>query len=280
MDKMFVAIPICVFAFASCSAWQSSEPEVEKPAVATPAAPVEQSQALLALPREPAMTTKPVTVIDQNEVRRLQIRLKEAGFDPGPTDGIAGARTKAAFVRLQNACLAWQSIRGKSGEPEVGDSERNAPVSGQVRLIQAQLRNAGFDSGPIDGIFGVRTKAAWIGAKELCPNLSDFAGISAYPAGAVGKQKVTPVPNTLNTAQVAHASNEAGGTKQDSSHLSRPREEIRVLQLRLRDAGFDPGPFDGVMGPKTKSALQQYEASQRGKKAKIAVTANSSDGHY
>jgi peptidoglycan hydrolase-like protein with peptidoglycan-binding domain len=52
----------------------------------------------------------------------------------------------------------------------------------------------------------------------------------------------------------------------------RASEEVIILQLRLRDAGFDPGAFDGVMGPKTKSALQQYEASQAGKKIKTSLT--------
>jgi peptidoglycan hydrolase-like protein with peptidoglycan-binding domain len=51
----------------------------------------------------------------------------------------------------------------------------------------------------------------------------------------------------------------------------RAREQVRILQLRLRDAGFDPGPFDGVMGSKTKSALAQYEASQRDKKINTSV---------
>jgi peptidoglycan hydrolase-like protein with peptidoglycan-binding domain len=37
------------------------------------------------------------------------------------------------------------------------------------------------------------------------------------------------------------------------------REEIRLLQTQLKAAGFDPGPFDGILGPKTKSARQQYQ---------------------
>lgn len=280
MDKTVLAIPICTLAFASCSVWQSSEPELEKPEVTAPAAPVEQRPALPALSGEPITTEKPVTVFDQSEIRRLQMRLKQAGFDPGPADGIAGAKTKAAFVRLQNACSAWQSIREKSAKPGAGDPERSVPASMQeVRLLQTQLHDAGFDLGPADGVFGARTKAALTGVKEVCPTLGNFAGISAYPAIAGGKEKLTPV-SVANTPHIAHVSNGAGGTAQDSSRPSQTREEIRILQLRLRDAGFDPGPFDGVMGPKTKSALQQYEASQRGKRAKLAVTASSADGRY
>ena len=59
-----------------------------------------------------------------------------------------------------------------------------------------------------------------------------------------------------------------------------PREEVRILQLRLRDAGFDPGPFDGVMGRKTRSALAQYEASQRGKKIKTSLIGAGITGQY
>lgn len=280
MDKTVLVIPICILAFASCSVWQSAEPELEKADVAAPAAPVEQGPALPALSAAPSTTEKPVTVLDQSDIRRLQIRLKQVGFDPGPADGIAGAKTKAALVRLQNACSVWQSMRAESVKPGAEDSERSIPASThEVRLLQTQLHDAGFDSGPADGVFGARTKAAWTGVKEVCPTLGNFAGISAYPVGAGEKEKATPV-SVANTPHIAHVSNGAGGTAQDSWRPSQSREEIRILQLRLRDAGFDPGPFDGVMGPKTKLALQQYEASQRGKRAKIAVTASSADGHY
>jgi peptidoglycan hydrolase-like protein with peptidoglycan-binding domain len=48
----------------------------------------------------------------------------------------------------------------------------------------------------------------------------------------------------------------------------------------LRDAGFDPGPFDGVMGPKTKRALERYEESQRAGKIKASLTSTSIRGQY
>jgi peptidoglycan hydrolase-like protein with peptidoglycan-binding domain len=49
------------------------------------------------------------------------------------------------------------------------------------------------------------------------------------------------------------------------------REEIRILQLRLRDAGFDPGPFDGVMGPRTSKALEEFQAAERAGKINPAM---------
>jgi peptidoglycan hydrolase-like protein with peptidoglycan-binding domain len=48
-----------------------------------------------------------------------------------------------------------------------------------------------------------------------------------------------------------------------ASDKTASREEIRLLQTQLKAAGFDPGPFDGRLGPKTQSALQQYRTFQR-----------------
>lgn len=35
---------------------------------------------------------------------------------------------------------------------------------------------------------------------------------------------------------------------------------MREVQLALLAAGYDPGPIDGIMGPRTKAALRQYIA--------------------
>ena len=39
-------------------------------------------------------------------------------------------------------------------------------------------------------------------------------------------------------------------------------EEVRKMQQALLDAGFDPGPIDGIYGPKTASAVKAYQASE------------------
>jgi lipid-binding SYLF domain-containing protein len=37
------------------------------------------------------------------------------------------------------------------------------------------------------------------------------------------------------------------------------QDEVSKIQTALRDKGFDPGPIDGVMGPRTRSALRQFQ---------------------
>jgi peptidoglycan hydrolase-like protein with peptidoglycan-binding domain len=38
---------------------------------------------------------------------------------------------------------------------------------------------------------------------------------------------------------------------------------VREAQRALRDLGYDPGPIDGLFGPKTRTALVKYQTRER-----------------
>ena len=38
------------------------------------------------------------------------------------------------------------------------------------------------------------------------------------------------------------------------------REDVRTVQRVLRDKAFDPGPIDGVAGPRTREAIRAFQA--------------------
>lgn len=40
------------------------------------------------------------------------------------------------------------------------------------------------------------------------------------------------------------------------------RTQVREIQQRLTDAGYRPGPIDGLMGPRTLAAIERYQAAQ------------------
>jgi len=52
-----------------------------------------------------------------------------------------------------------------------------------------------------------------------------------------------------------------------------PAAEVREVQGRLRAMGFNPGPVDGIVGPLTENAAQQYRRA-RGLEATGAVDGN------
>ena len=48
--------------------------------------------------------------------------------------------------------------------------------------------------------------------------------------------------------------------KAADSELRVRTAHVREVQLGLLAAGYDPGPIDGIMGPRTKAALRRYIA--------------------
>ncbi len=42
----------------------------------------------------------------------------------------------------------------------------------------------------------------------------------------------------------------------------RGSDDIRAAQQALKDKGFDPGPIDGRMGPRTKAAVSEYQGKE------------------
>lgn len=58
-----------------------------------------------------------------------------------------------------------------------------------------------------------------------------------------------------------------------------PSSDVRAFQTALREAGFDPGSIDGIYGPKTQAAYQDYLASQ-GESADGGPTSAAEDREY
>jgi peptidoglycan hydrolase-like protein with peptidoglycan-binding domain len=287
VNKAGLVIFMCIYFVSGCAIFDSAETDSEKAPVAA-TEPVDENANVVSVGAAPTQEARetPPRALNRDDIRRLQLRLKEIGFDPGPADGVAGARTKAALNRFQEGCSKVKGlINGPELDPQTSTGNQIVKIPGkqETRDIQSRLRQAGFDSGPIDGVFGKRTRSVLLQIKTDCPTASEFAGIFDRPAAQTGKQ-MRSIQTAASSSTKFHTVSAPSGT--EASKRSSPtapaqsQQEIRILQLRLRDAGFDPGPFDGIMGPKTRLALQQYETSQRSKKTKISVTTNSIRGQY
>ena len=232
----------------------------------------------------------PVRALTNDDIRRLQRGLRELGFDPGPVDGIPGARTKAAYVRLQSGCsklaprLEELRLHAAEGHLTAGAATGyKLPSRRETQDIQGQLREAGFYPGPVDGIFASRTQSALRKFKAGCLMAKDFKEILNEPLAAVVSGTADSRPQKMSiSSSKAEARETRSADYQQASVVQavHAREQIRILQLRLRDAGFDPGQVDGFMGPKTQSALAQYETSRAGEKTRASLSNPSVRGQY
>jgi len=105
------------------------------------------------------------------DVRDLQEALKALGHDPGPVDGVFGARTTSAVKAFQAAQgIAVDGIVGRVTWINIDEADQSEPVlrigsSGlPVRRLQSRMTAVGFDTGGVDGRFSAKTEAA---VKEL-----------------------------------------------------------------------------------------------------------------
>ena len=103
-------------------------------------------------------------------VRTLQRRLRRAGADPGPVDGLFGPLTEAAVRRFQGreglavdglvGPLTTAALKREAALIASGAGYGDPDGSERVRALQRRLHQAGVDPGPVDGRFGPRTEAA------------------------------------------------------------------------------------------------------------------------
>ncbi len=115
-----------------------------------------------------------------------------------------------------------------------------------VRQLQEFLSQAGYDPGPVDGVFGPKTGTG----------LSGFQTANGLrPDGVVGpvtRAAIRDVATALPAAPALDLGN----------RIIRPGysgSDVRAVQELLKLAGHDPGPADGVYGPLTQASVAAFQ---------------------
>jgi peptidoglycan hydrolase-like protein with peptidoglycan-binding domain len=204
-----------------------------------------------------AAAPTPAAYVAPYSVRNVQSALSQLGYSPGPIDGLMGSKTRAAI-------RAYQIDSGlpASGEPSVALHEHlQATLTGQagtpapapsgpsptlVSEVQAELRLRGYNVPSISGSLDEATVAA----------------IKRYQSDASlsvdGK-----VSDTLLTQL------RSGRTDPGVDY----RAQVKSVQQALSVKGYDPGPADGALGPRTRGAIRAFQVAN-GLSATGAIDAN------
>ncbi len=203
MTKNGLIIPICLILVSGCSIFDSSEMTKETPM----AVPVMESEAPQVMPDVQLAASNAATIVPNrsvsiDDIRRLQLRLRELGFYPGAADGVAGTKTKTAFNRLQTGCAKLEPLSENLPAQVVHASATadKVPSRADTIILQSQLRTAGFDPGPADGILGARTKSLLAILHSSCSMANEFQGALDQPARAGNSAARIAAPAEANAA--------------------------------------------------------------------------------
>lgn len=180
-------------------------------------------------------------------LRNVQVALGQLGYSVGTPDGVIGPKSRAAirafqtdsglpasgepslalYDKLQNA-IDKRSAQGQPAQPA-------APAVSTAMITEAQteLRRRGYAISAITGTANAETTAA----------------VRSYQADA--RMPVTGAINDdllrqLRTAQA------------DSDAIY--REQVKQVQAALNAAGYNAGPPDGALGPKSRAAIARYQS--------------------
>jgi len=133
----------------------------------------------------------------------------------------------------------------------------------EQRSSTGALTGAGVGAlagGPIGAVVGAAVgglggAATPIGANQA---FNKALGISHQ---SVAQSNFPPPPGS-NAATTASGSSMPATTTSTTTAVPMSRQTVRKIQRSLRQAGDNPGPIDGVVGPRTRSALRQYQQKE------------------
>jgi peptidoglycan hydrolase-like protein with peptidoglycan-binding domain/DNA invertase Pin-like site-specific DNA recombinase len=169
---------------------------------------------------------------------------------------VPGARRRSfgLVAGLALLCLAGTMVAGsparaaqaptaESGLLTSGDGYAQPRGSTRVRALQRRLRTLGLRPGPVDGLFGPRTKAA-------VESFQNAVGLQVD--GIIG-------PHTRHALRRASAPLLGRGTGYGEPGGSL---QVRRLQRQLRRLDLRPGPIDGLYGPRTTAAVARFQRAR------------------
>jgi lipid-binding SYLF domain-containing protein/peptidoglycan hydrolase-like protein with peptidoglycan-binding domain len=166
----------------------------------------------------------------------------------------------------------------EAGKTGVKKAKKTSSLStDKVREVQMNLKNEGFDPGPIDGVLGPMTMTALRNYQShsklavtgtLTPETENalLHGATAGTArqGALNsRSSLEQDQQTYGQDQQQTYSNGTDQANQSPGAASEPAatsvEDVKQIQIELTDLNYNPGDINGMMTTDTQEAIRQFQ---------------------
>jgi len=161
-----------------------------------------------------------------------------------------------ALVSFYGCNIVPKSVQYQREEEKlVGSTDILNPKIEEVQVI---LKNDGYEPGNMDGRLGKETRDAIKAFQE---------SIGLKSTGYIDKITLTQLEDSRRTKEILESKKNYGlkltkEARQKDSSKAEFRPTTKEIQAALKNAGFDPGSFDGKIGPRTRQAIKDFQKSK------------------
>jgi len=223
-------------------------------------------------------------VLERELLRAIQTQLADHGFEPGPADGEFGPQTEQAIRNFQKQIRL--PVNGQASAQLLSALQKNTPKQqpdqqaitarqsaqqrDRVERAQRRLQALDFKISTIDGELGSETGAA-VKQFQQQQRLPVDGQISEQLISALDKalqerqaaatqERVEPsAPSTNIAIEPKPSTTDTAPATTDTPPALSEQALIAELQSRLNSLGYDAGPTDGEIGPRTQSAIRAFQ---------------------
>ena len=178
--------------------------------------------------------------------------------------------TAAEKQAAEEIARGIEGVQGVKNELQVVPGSAKKLVDVKDDEITQQVKNR-FEKDPKLKTLDVRTDNGVVTLQGRLPNITDSARASQMAREVPGVRAVRN-DTTYDNPKVSLESDRPAQARPVSMTKPHPSPaapvaarsdvEVRMAQEKLKDKGFDPGPADGVWGPRTASALGDFQRKE------------------
>lgn len=145
-------------------------------------------------------------------------------------------------------------------DPGAAAEDRLDLTRAERRRVQANLTALGYDTRGVEGIFGPGTRTAverWQQANDLPPT----GYLTSAQVALLDQQAPAPPEPEPETAEdEPDAAPSAAAQREAALDLS--TADRLMIEQRLAELGFEPGPRDGTFDSETRQAIEAYQRNR------------------
>jgi hypothetical protein len=107
----------------------------------------------------------------------------------------------------------------------------------------------------------IRTDNGVVTLEGKLPSIMEGARASQVARAVPGVRSVRN--DTTYESPRARLDTDRSATRRRSADMrATPQTHIRAAQEKLKEKGYDPGPIDGIWGPRTAAAVSEYQRKE------------------